>query len=245
MRFHPLDQLFVEWVHLPRHAEGAVTQMSACAPGDLPHLGGRQIAELIPVEFAILRKGDMVDIKIKAHADSIGRHQKIDIARLVKLDLRVACPRAERAHDDSRATTLASDQFSNPVNLIGGKGDDGGTVRQARNLLGTGIGQMRQARTRHHIDAAQKLFQNAAHGGRTKQERFLPPAQMQDPVGENMPALQITSELDFIDGDESDICTARHGLDRADRIARTRRHDLSSPVTSATLAAPTRSTTRL
>ncbi len=49
---------------------------------------------------------------------------------------------------------------------------------------------------------------------------------MQDAVGEYMAPLQITGELHFIDGHESHIGAARHGLNRADGIARAGRHDL-------------------
>ncbi len=226
MRLHPFDQFLVERMHLPRHTECAVTQMPARASCDLPHFGGRQVAELIAIELAVLREGDMIHIQVEPHADGIGRHQEIHVAGLVKLHLRIARARAERAHDHCRPAALTADQFGNRVNLVGGKGDDGGTVRQAGNLLGTGIGQMRQARTRNHIDAAQKLFQNPAHGSGTKQQRLLPPPQMQDAVGEDMATLKITSKLHLIDGHESGIGTARHGLDRADGIACAGRHDL-------------------
>ena len=90
VRFDPLDQLVVERLDLTRHPKGAVAHMTAGAPRDLPEFGGIEIAELIAVEFAVLRKGDMIDIEIEAHADRIGRDQIFDIARLVERNLGIA-----------------------------------------------------------------------------------------------------------------------------------------------------------
>ena len=43
---------------------------------------------------------------------------------------------------------------------------------------------------------------------------------MQQPVGENMPALRVGGKLDFVDGQEIHRDVARHGLDRTNPIAR-------------------------
>jgi hypothetical protein len=49
---------------------------------------------------------------------------------------------------------------------------------------------------------------------------------VQHAVGEDVAALEIGGELDFIDGEEGDIEVARHGLDGGDPEPRVRRLDL-------------------
>jgi len=51
-------------------------------------------------------------------------------------------------------------------------------------------------------------------------------AGVQQAVGENVAALGITAQLDFIDAQEIDLSFQRHGLDRADEIGRQARNDL-------------------
>ena len=85
---------------------------------------------------------------------------------------------------------------------------------------------MRQPRTRNRRDAFQQALQNAAHGGRAEQQRFLPAAEVKEPVGEDVAALEIGGELNLIDGDEGGIGLARHRLDGADRISCARRPNL-------------------
>ena len=48
---------------------------------------------------------------------------------------------------------------------------------------------------------------------------------MEDAVGEDMAAVGVGRELDFIDGEELDDAVGRHRFDGADPIARTRRDD--------------------
>ena len=52
---------------------------------------------------------------------------------------------------------------------------------------------------------------------------------MQQPIGEHMTALAVATQLDFVDGDEIHLTLCRHGLDRADPVARPRRHTLLLP----------------
>ena len=59
----------------------------------------------------------MVQIKVQPHADGIGRHQKIDIAILVELNLRVAGAGAEPPHHHRRAATLAPHKLGNLIDL--------------------------------------------------------------------------------------------------------------------------------
>jgi hypothetical protein len=85
---------------------------------------------------------------------------------------------------------------------------------------------MRQTWTGDYQNAAQQLFQNAAHGGGAQKQRFLPAAQMQDAVGKDVAALKVAGKLDFVYGDKGGGRFARHRLNGADRIARCSRHDL-------------------
>ena len=85
---------------------------------------------------------------------------------------------------------------------------------------------MGKTRARHHRDALEQLLQDAAHGGRAEQQRLLPAAQMQQPVGEDVAALEIAGKLHLVDGDEGGVGLARHRLDRADRIACAGGYDL-------------------
>ena len=226
MAFDLLDQVLVQRIDLAGDAKSAVTQMPAGAAGDLAEFGRRQIAVLVAVELAVLGEGDMVEIKVEAHADRIGGNEIIDIARLEQCHLGVAGARRQRAQHDGRAALLAADQLGDGIDLVGGEGDDRGTPRQAGQLLRAGIGQMRQPRPRHHRDALQQALQDAVHGGRTQQQRFLAAAQMQDAVGEDVAALEVAGELHLVDGDEGGVGLTRHGLDGADRIFRARRLDL-------------------
>ncbi len=93
--------------------------MTPSATCDLTNLGGCQIAELVAIKLAVLCKCHMINIKVKSHADRIGRNQKIDIARLIKLNLRIAGAWTERTHHHGSTTTLTSDQFCNRINFVG------------------------------------------------------------------------------------------------------------------------------
>ncbi|MNC42312.1 hypothetical protein D3C75_911230 [compost metagenome] len=49
---------------------------------------------------------------------------------------------------------------------------------------------------------------------------------MQQALGEDVAALRVRHQLDFVDGQELDLTLQRHGLDGADEIGRARRDDL-------------------
>ncbi len=52
---------------------------------------------MITVEFSVLRESDVIDIKVKAHADSVRRDQIFDIAGLIETHLRIARAGRKRA----------------------------------------------------------------------------------------------------------------------------------------------------
>ena len=207
-------------------AEGAVARGAAGAAGDLRHLGGIELAELVAVELAVRGEGDVVDVEVEPHADGVGGDEVIDVAGLVERDLGVARARRQRAEHHRGAAALAADQLGDRVDLVGREGDDGGAPRQARDLLFAGEGELRQARAGEHVHAGQQPLDHAAHGGGAEQQRLLAAAPVEHAVGEDVAALEIGGELDLVDGHERHVEVARHRLDRGDPEARIRRLDL-------------------
>ena len=125
MIFQSVDQLGVERGDIGRCAECAVIEVTPRTPCDLAEFARQKITEADAIEFSRACESDMVEIEIEAHANGVGRHEEIHIARLIQLDLRVACARAERAEHDGSSAPLAADQFGDRIDIIGGKSDDG------------------------------------------------------------------------------------------------------------------------
>src|SRR5271166_1084517 len=90
MVFELGHEFLVKGLDIGRDAERAVVQVAARAACDLSELGRGQIAVASSVEFALAGEGDVIDVEIEAHADRIGGDEKVDIARLIKRDLRVS-----------------------------------------------------------------------------------------------------------------------------------------------------------
>ena len=88
------DDIRVEIGRVAGDAEGAVPAKAAGAAGDLANLLRIEAARAPSVELAQSGERHMVDVHVEAHADCVGRDQEIDLARLEKLDLRVAGARA-------------------------------------------------------------------------------------------------------------------------------------------------------
>ena len=212
MRFQPLHQLVLERYDAGRDAECAVTRVPPCPAGNLGKLRRFQTPLMVAVELGVLRECHMVHIEIEAHTDSVRRHQKINIAGLVERDLCVAGAGGERTKHHRRRTALAAYQFGNRIHLIRRKGDDGGPARQAGDLLGTGIFQTAHAGPRDDVDAGQQRFQRGAHGRCAEQHRLVTTPQVQQPVGEDVAAVQVGGKLYLVDGQKSHIGIRRHGL---------------------------------
>ena len=225
VRLQRLRQFGLERRTAAGSAERAVAHGAAGAAGDLRELCRVQFAELIAVELAVGRKRNVIDVEIEPHADGVGRHQIIDFAGLVERDLGVARARRQRTEHDRGAAALAADQFGDRVNFIGRERDDRGTARQSRQFLLAGKGQLRQPRAADDADARQQPFDHRPHRGGAEHQRLLAPAPVQHAVGEDMAALKIGGELDFVDGKERNIKIGRHRLDGRDPEARIRRLD--------------------
>jgi hypothetical protein len=72
MAFQRLRQLGFERRAPAGGAEGAIAGGAAGAAGDLRQFGGIEPSELIAVEFAVGREGDVIDVEIEAHSDRVG-----------------------------------------------------------------------------------------------------------------------------------------------------------------------------
>src|SRR6516165_3693817 len=70
-------------------AEGAIASGATGAAGDLRQLGRIKSAKLVAVEFAVGGEGDVVDIEVEPHADSVSGDEIFDVAQLVERALRV------------------------------------------------------------------------------------------------------------------------------------------------------------
>ena len=150
MGLDPVHQIVGEWIDLPGDAERAVAQMAPGAAGDLAELSGAEITILVAVELAVLGKGDMVQVEVEAHADSVGGDEIVDVAGLVERHLRIAGARAQRAEHHRCAAALAADQLGDGVDLVGGEGDDRAAAGQPGQFLRAGIGKVRKPRAGDH-----------------------------------------------------------------------------------------------
>ena len=99
--------------------------MPAGAAGNLPNLLRLQRANADTVELLERGESNVIDIHVDAHADGIRCHQKIDIARLIQRNLRVARARRERTKHDRCAATLPTHEFRQPVHIVGRERDHG------------------------------------------------------------------------------------------------------------------------
>ena len=218
-------QVLVEGRGLARHAEGAVIGEAPGPPGDLRQLVGLQVPVPAAVELRGPGKGHMVDVQVQPHADGVRRHQVIHVAVLVERHLRVARPRAERAHHHRGTPLLPADQLGDGIDTVDREGDDGRAGRHPADLAAAGIGELgeplarRKARLRHQAGDAR------LHGGGAQEQRLGEPARVQQPVGENIAPVGIGAELDLVDGQKLGAQAQRHRLHRADPVGGARRHD--------------------
>ena len=84
--------------------EGTIALMASGPTRNLRHFRQSEAALADTVELVQAGKGDMSDIEVEAHADCIRCDQIIDFPRLKHRHLGIARARAERAHDNRRAT---------------------------------------------------------------------------------------------------------------------------------------------
>jgi hypothetical protein len=195
------------------------------AARDLAELGVGQAAQGPPVEFGELGEGDVVDIHVQAHADRVGGHEIVDVARLVERDLRVARARGQRAEHQRATAALAAHEFGDRIDLGGRERHRRRAARQARDLARAGVGQRRQPRPLDELDPGDERADQPLGRGGPHEHRLLSAARVQQPVGEHMAALAVGDHLDFVDRQEGHVAVHRHGFDRADEPTRVGRHD--------------------
>ena len=141
------------WFSIASTISGASAPISAVVP-KLPSFicrparpaiwassAGGQAARAAAVELGEPGEGDMDQVHVEPHADGVGRHQMIDLAGLVHLDLGIAGAGAERAHDHGAAAPLAAHHLGDAIDLGGREGDHGAARRQAGGLLRAGVAQ--------------------------------------------------------------------------------------------------------
>ena len=124
-----------------QRSEGAIALMPPGAPCNLGHFRRGQAALALAVELRQAGKGHMADVKVQPHSDGIGRHQIVDLARLIERYLRVAGLRAHRPHHQRRAAAIAPQHLGHGVDLLGREGDHGAARRQARKFDRAGMAQ--------------------------------------------------------------------------------------------------------
>ena len=168
----------------------------------------------------------MVHVHVQPHADGVGGHQKVHLARLEQLDLGVAGAGAQAAHDHGGPAPLATQQFGDGVDLLGREGDDGAAAGQAGQLLGPGVGQGGQALAGDDLRLGDQGADQRGHGPGPQEHGLEPTARVQQALGEDVTALRVGDQLDFVHGQELDLTLQRHGFDGADEIGRARRDDL-------------------
>ena len=219
-------------------AEGAILVMAPGAAGDLGHFGDRQPARAAAVKLAQRGEGDMGDVEVEAHADRVGGDQIIDVAIEEHLHLGIAGARRQGAHHHRRAAPEAAQHFRHGIDFLGREGDDRRAARQARQLLGAGIGEGGKARPADDLDLRDQALDRLRDAGGAQDHRFLPAAGAQDAVGEDMAPLGIGAQLRLVQRDKGEIAEAAghrggflattngHGFGGAEKIARARRHDL-------------------
>ena len=217
------DDLRVEAGDTGGGAESAVVHVTAGTAGDLRQFAGAQRTRVPTVKFAKGSEPHMVHIHVEAHADRVGRHEIIDLARLEHVDLRVARARAHRAHDDRRSAALPANQLGDLVDFVGRESHDRRAARQPRRLLRPDIGQVREAGTRHHVDVGQQSVQYRTDRVGAQQHRLVQAACVQQPVGEEVAALRVGRHLHLVHGEKGNRPVDRHRFHGAHEIARPRR----------------------
>ena len=207
-------------------AKRAIALVTTGAASDLRHFRKGQPTLALAVKLAQRRKGDMSDVHVEPHANGIGGNEIIDLAGLVHGHLRVAGAWAQRAHHHRSATLLPAQHFGNGIDFGGGERDDGGTARQAGQLLRPGIGQRGKARPGDDLGLRDQLADERPQRFRSQDHGFGITTRPEQPIGEHMAAFGIGTHLAFVDRHEGDFPIQRHRFDRAQEPTRAWRHDL-------------------
>ncbi len=218
-----VDGFLLEGFRLAGAAKGAVIHVAAGAARDLAEFAGVELAVLEAIELPGGGKGHMIDIHVEAHADGIGGDDVVDVARLIEGHLGIAGAGRQGAQHHGGAAILPPDEFGHGIDHLGGEGDDGGAAGKPGHFLHARIGELGKARPGDEAGFGQHGFEDGLHGGSAEKHGFLTAPPVQNPVGEDVAALEIGAELNLVDGEERHLDVGRHGLDGCHPIARARR----------------------
>ncbi len=196
--------------------EGAVALVASRAPGNLRHFGRDQPPGADPVELGQPGKGDVGDIEVEPHPDRIGGDDVIDLAILEQRDLLVARFRAQRPHHHRRATAKPAQHFGDRIDLFGTEGDDRTARRQPRQLARPDVLQRGKARPLGDLGLGNQLADQRCQRCRAQQHGLLAAARVEQPVGEQVPALAVGGQLRLVERDKGAVAAvARHCFDGA------------------------------
>ena len=194
-----VDLILVEGSRLTRHAKGSVLGMPPGPARNLRQLLRVEWPHPSPVEFCGGRKRDVLDVEIETHADGIGSNKVIHVAVLIQSHLGVPGARRQRPHHHRAATLLPPDQFRNRIDVFDREADNGTSGRHPADLPRPGAGQRRHPLAFKKRHMRHEPGNRAAHGVRAKKQRLMQTTGPQQPVGEDVPAVEIGAQLDLVD----------------------------------------------
>ncbi len=198
-----LTSLCVERRAAPRGAEGAVAQVASGAARDLADLGGRQPAMMPPSNLRSAAKATWSTSRLRPMPIASVAIEEVDVARSGRArpahcacaaKARPAPPRRRRAGGGS------APRWRRPPLPRRRRWR---AARQARELLLTREGQLREARAGD--DAARRGCSGSISGRMVAapiSRVSSRPRMVEQAVGEDMAAVEVGGELDFVDGHE-------------------------------------------
>ena len=218
---HPL----LQWRCLTRNPKGTIPHTAPFTPCNLGQFIGRKRAHSTAIKFAKRRKGDVVHIEVQPHTNRICCNQIINIPILIKLDLRVSRPRAQRPHNHRCTAFLTADQFGDCINAVDREPNNRAAWGHARYFFGPRIGQLAHPFAAHDLNVWHQFGNRPTHGISPQEQCFLGTPCAQKAICEHMTALRIGAELDFIHHRAFDAHVIWHRLDRTNPICSTWRNN--------------------
>ena len=211
--------------HAAQCAERAIALMAASAPSDLRHFSRGQPALSASIKLSQRAKGNMLQIKVEAHADRISGDDVIHLAILKQLDLLVARFGRKRPHHHCRPAPEPAQHFGHGVDLLGRECDYRTARGQARQFATACVGEGGEARALNQFSLWHQRFDHRLQRGGTQQHRFFAAARIEQPVSKDVSAFRIGGQLRFVQSNKSVgaiLASAKpiHRLSRAEKIAR-------------------------
>ena len=167
----------------------------------------------------------MSNIEIQAHADCVRGDEIVNLAAFVHGDLGIAGARGQRAHDHRCSTLLTPNQFRDRVHVLDREPDDRGSMRQSADLLRARVGEGRKSLAALEAHLGHERRDGIAHCVGSHEDGFHQAPGPEQPIREDMPALRVGGELDFVDGKEIDRHVPWHRFRRANPVLGSARDD--------------------